>query len=242
MNYENMISLKERLGKYDAGAWLDVATGRGDFLKFALGSFRSYASAAGIDNDAEPLLQAKEKLKNTPVILLLGSALQMPFTDGYFDTVTMSNALHHIEALPKLFAETARVCRNKALVIINEMLNENNPAFEETYMLYHRLISDIDNQFGRYHRDTYTLKEMLTLINMSDLRLVDYFKHAEITGDVMNKEEIEAISDRLKRKVSLLKGSDYYYFYENKSREVINILVKTGIYRPGHVAFILETQ
>jgi ubiquinone/menaquinone biosynthesis C-methylase UbiE len=241
MNYENMLSLKSRLGKYDAGVWLDIATGRGDFLKFAMGSFRSWISVAGIDNDPDPLAQAKEQLKLTPVILVMDSVLQMPFTNGYFDTITMSNALHHIEDLPQLFSETARVSRKKGLIIINEMLNENNSAFEETYMLYHRLISDIDNQYGRYHRDTYTLKELLSLINTENFQLADYFIHAEVTGNVMNNEEIEAISERLRKKVALLKGSDYYYFYENKAREVINIFLKNGIHRPRHVTFILQS-
>jgi len=242
MNYENMLTLKNRIGKYDAGSWLDVATGRGDFLKFALGSFHSWNSIAGIDNDPEPLLMAKEQLTDTPVILVMGSALEMPFTNGYFDTVTMSNALHHIENLPRLFSETARVCRKKGLVIINEMLNEDNTAFGETYMLYHRLISDIDNQHGRYHRDTYTLKEMLSLVDTEHFQLADYFVHAEVADNVMNQEEIEAISERLRKKVALLKGSDYYYFFENKAREVINIFFKNGIHRPRHATFLINVQ
>lgn len=242
MNYENMLTLKERLGKYDAGVWLDVATGRGDFLKFALDSFGSWKCAAGIDNDAESLAQAKDQLSRSNVILVLASALNMPFTDGYFDTVVMSNALHHIEDLSALFSETCRVCRKNGLIIINEMLNENNSAFDENYMLYHRLVSDIDNQFGRYHRETYTLKEMLSLISSANFQLVDYFVHAESTGHVMNMEEVEAVSNRLKMKISQLKGSDYYYFYENKAREVINILMKSGIYRPRHATFILQPQ
>jgi ubiquinone/menaquinone biosynthesis C-methylase UbiE len=242
MNYENMTTLKSRLSGLDAGAWLDVATGRGDFLKFALGSFKSWKSVAGIDNDPDPLSHAHDQLKNTPVILVLGSALEMPFTKGYFDTITMSNALHHIEDLNSLFLETARICRKQGLVIINEMVNEDTSAYEETYKLYHRLISDIDNQYGRYHRDTYTLKEMLHLINSDNFQLVDYFLHAEVTGNVMNTEEIEAISDRLRKKVALLKGTDYYYFYENKAREVINIFNKTGIHRPRHGTFLLQIR
>jgi len=242
MNYENMLTLKSRLAKFDAGAWLDVATGRGDFLKFALGSFHSWKSVAGIDNDPDPLIQAREVFNDTPVILVMGSALLMPFTNAYFDTVTMSNALHHIEDLPKLFSETARVCRKKGMVIINEMLNENKSAFEETYMLYHRLISEIDKQYGKYHRETYSLKEMLSLINTENFQLTDYFIHAEDSGNVMNTEEIDAISDRLRKKIALLKGSDYYYFYENKAREVINIFMKNGIYRPRHATFLIQVQ
>ena len=80
MNYENMLVLKKKIGSFDAGSWLDVAVGRGDFLKFAMGSFKSWNSVAGIDNDPESLELAKHEFANTPVILVMASALSMPFT------------------------------------------------------------------------------------------------------------------------------------------------------------------
>jgi len=58
----------------------------------------------------------------------------------------------------------------------------------------------------------------------------------------MNDEEIDAISDRLRKKVSLLRGSDYYYFYENKGREIIQQFSKKGIHRPRHATFLLRAQ
>ena len=60
MNYDNMLyRSKSRLGSYDAGSLLDIAVGRGDFLKFALGSFRTWQRAAGIDIDPEALQIAR---------------------------------------------------------------------------------------------------------------------------------------------------------------------------------------
>jgi hypothetical protein len=69
---------------------------------------------------------------------------------------------------------------------------------------------------------------------------MDYSIHAEVTGNKMNREEIDAISDRLRKKVSMLKGTDYYYFYENKAREIINVFIKNGIKRPRHATFWLQ--
>ncbi len=242
MNYENMLTLKERISGFDAGSLLDVGVGRGEFLKFALGSFHSWKKAAGIDIDQESLRTAINAFDNTPVILVLGSALSMPFTDKYFDTVTLSNALHHIENLPALLSETVRVCKSKGRVIINEMINENTTGLQETYMLYHKFIADIDNHRGVYHRETYTLKEIQSLIKIHDFQQLDCFVHAEVAGDAMDSAEIDAISDRLNKKVQQLRGSDYYYFYENKAREIINHFIKTGIHRPRHVTLILQVS
>jgi SAM-dependent methyltransferase len=240
MNYENMLTLKSRLGNYDAGSLLDVAVGRGEFLKFALGSFHSWQSAAGIDTDPESLLLADKEFSNSPVVLILGSALAMPFTDHYFDTVTMSNTLHHIEALPILLTETARICKSHGLFVVNEMLGENNSEIQETYMLYHRFTAEADNQLGRYHHEPYTLKELLSVVKYDGFQLLDYFIHSEISSDPMNTVEIEAMSERLKRKVALLRGTDCYYFYVNKAREIINRFRKSGIHHPRHVTFILQ--
>jgi ubiquinone/menaquinone biosynthesis C-methylase UbiE len=240
MNYEKMLTLKSKLGHFDAGVLLDVAVGRGDFLQFVLDSFQSWQSVAGIDNDPESLEIATCVFAGTPVILVLGSVLTMPFTNQYFDTITMSNTLHHIEALPSLFSEIRRVSKPKSNIIINEMLNESFSEIQETYMLYHRLVADIDNQRGLYHHEPFSLKELMTLIKASNFKILDYFVHSEITEDAMDSTEIEAVSQRLNRKVARLHGTDYYYFFENKAREVINRLQKTGIYRPRHVTFILQ--
>jgi ubiquinone/menaquinone biosynthesis C-methylase UbiE len=240
MNYENMLTLKSRMGNYDAGSLLDIATGRGDFLKFALVSFRTWQSAAGIDIDPDQLHAAAKEFANSSVILILGSALSMPFTDHCFDTITMSNALHHIEALQSLFNETNRVCKSKGLIFINEMLNENLSDTQETYMQYHRFIANVDNQLGSYHREPYTLKELLALLKPDVFQILEYFIHSEVIGNAMNTVEIEAISGRLKSKVAQLRGTDYYYFFENKAEEIINRFNKTGIQRPRHVTFILR--
>lgn len=240
MNYENMLTLKSRISNYDAGSLLDIAVGRGEFLKFVMGSFHTWRSAAGIDIDPESLRIATREFEGSPVILILGSALAMPFNDHYFDTVTLSNTLHHIEALQSLFTEITRICKSRGLVVVNEMLNECFSEMQETYMLYHRLTAEVDNQLGRYHREPFTMKEILTIIRSGNFQIVDHFIHAENTGDALNASEIEAMSDRLKNKISLLRGTDYYYFYENKAREVISRFHKTGIHRPRHIAFILQ--
>jgi ubiquinone/menaquinone biosynthesis C-methylase UbiE len=240
MNYDNMLTLKKRLGSYDAGSLLDIAVGRGDFLKFALSSFRTWQRAAGIDIDPETLHIADQSFGNSSVILVNGSALAMPFISGYFDTITMSNAVHHIEDIKSLCEETFRVCKPNGLIVINEMLNENHSRLQEPYMLYHRFIAEVDNQLGRFHHEPFTLKELLSMVKNSGLNTLDYFIHEEVTGDCLNKEEIEAMSERMRKKVQLLRGSDYYYFYENKIGEIINRLSNAGVHKPRHITFMLH--
>jgi SAM-dependent methyltransferase len=240
MRYDNMITLKSRLGNYDAGLMLDVAVGNGEFLKFALASFRSYQGAAGIDPDPESLRVALRLFTGTPVILVAGSALAMPFIDESFDTVTLSNSLHHIEDIDALMLEIRRVCKQRGLIVINEMMNETQSEMQESHMLYHHFISEVDTQLGHYHRETFTLKDLQGIIKSSGLPVLDFFVHEEVTGEYLLKEEIEAMSEKLLKKARLLKGTDYYYYYENKAHDIIARMHKTGIHRPRHVTYLLQ--
>ncbi len=120
------------------------------------------------------------------------------------------------------------------------MLNENHSRLQEPYMLYHRFIAEVDNQLGRFHHEPFTLKELLSMVKNSGFTTLDYFIHEEVTGDCLNKDEIEAMSERMRKKVHLLRGSDYYYFYENKIGEIINRLSNAGVHKPRHITFMLH--
>jgi len=66
--------------------------------------------------------------------------------------------------------------------------------------------------------------------------------HDETINDALNPSEIEGHVGTSGKEVDLLHGSDYYYFFENKARDIINRFKKSGIQRPRHVTFILQAQ
>jgi ubiquinone/menaquinone biosynthesis C-methylase UbiE len=240
MIYDNMIELRSRLLKINAGTVLDVACGKGDFLKFALRSFNSYRMAVGIDADTEALIKARQNLYEYPVSFVLGSALSMPFLEESFTTVTLSSALHHIEDHGSLFAEMIRVCRPDGIVLINEMINDSASEYQESHLLYHHYISELDNLLGHYHRVTYSEKELLNLVKEYNLKISDSFVHEDYSKDYLNPAEINGMVDRMNQKVSLLRNTDSYYFYLNKARDIEKKIRETGVHRPKHMTFIIK--
>jgi len=240
MTYDNMIELRSRLLAINAGTVLDVACGKGDFLKFALRSFNSYRMAVGIDTDVESLNQARQNLYEYPVSFVVGSALNMPFLTESFSMVTISNSLHHIEDHKKLFEELGRICRNDGSILINEMTVDKLSEYQESYSVYHHFIAELDNLLGFYHRDAYAEKELHQIVKESGLKVVDFFMHEDRSQDYTNAQEIGKMTDRMFKKLTLLKTSDSYYFYLNKARDIEKRIKKTGIHRPDHAAFILR--
>ena len=240
MEYDNMIELRSRLMKIDAGTVLDVACGKGDFLKFALRSFNSYRMAVGIDDDTLSLNQARNNLYEYPVSFVIGSALSMPFLDESFSTVMLSNALHHIEDHAKLFAEMNRICRGDGIILINEMISDSLSEYQESHKLYHHFIAELDNLLGRYHRETYSEKELISVIREHNLKVDEYFVHEDNSKDYLNPEEINRIAQRMNQKVSQLKNNDSYYLYLNKASDIEKKIRKTGVHRPQHMTFIIS--
>lgn len=240
MNYDKMNVLGTRLGNYDAGMVLDVAVGRGEFLQFILQSFRTWKGAAGIDINPDSLKIAREKLGDLPVTLVVGSALDMPFPDHAFDTLTISNSLHHMEDLKGLLNEIKRVCRESGLVVINEMVNDQVTSMRENHMLYHNLIAEIDNQLGHYHRRIFSKEELEAIIYESDFEIVDHFIHEEKADKNTSREDVDQLVSSLNRRMEMLRNSEHYYFYENKISEITGRLREKGFHKPKQLVFFLK--
>ena len=240
MVYDNMIELRSRLLKINAGSVLDVACGKGDFLKFALRSFNSHRMAVGIDDDVASLNQARDNLYEYPVSFVIGSALAMPFLEESFSTVMLSNALHHIVDHEKLFAEMSRVCRTDGVIIINEMISDSTSEYQESHKLYHHFIAELDNLLGHYHRETYSGKELVGLLKDHNLKVEEYFIHEDNTKEILNPEEINRMTASMKKRVALLKNNDSYYLYLNKADDIEKKIRKTGVHRPQHITFIIR--
>jgi len=161
--------LQKYLKRINAGHLLDVATGEGDFLLFLLESFSSFDSATGLDINAESLKTAGKKIGRQKVDFIQGNIRKLPFEYNFFDTITVSNSLHHFDNPAKAIQGMLRVLIPGGLMVINEMINEHlNPA-QQTHFDYHSLKAEIDTAKGGYHRQIYTRIELLEIIRESGL-------------------------------------------------------------------------
>jgi SAM-dependent methyltransferase len=161
--------LQKYLKRINAGHLLDVATGEGDFLLFLLEAFSSFDSATGLDINAESLKTARNKIGRQKVDFIQGNIRKLPFEDNYFNTITVSNSLHHFENPVKAIQNMFRVIIPGGLLVINEMIKEQlNPA-QQIHYDYHSLKAEIDTAEGRYHRKIYTREELMEIIQESDL-------------------------------------------------------------------------
>ena len=63
---------------------------------------------------------AQEIWKKRGVDVRLGSATELPFDDGEFDTVVSSHVIEHVKDDEKAIEEMARVAKKRLLVVVPE--------------------------------------------------------------------------------------------------------------------------
>ena len=111
---QNAVRVLEGLPK--RGSYLDVGTGRGEMLLFAM--FHGFYPVKGVE-------VVKSLLDHPRVIE--APAHDLPFSDGGFNTVTMFDVIEHLIPGDDELAcrELARVARNHVIVAVNNRQSKN---------------------------------------------------------------------------------------------------------------------
>lgn len=107
---------------------LDVATGPS---YVAMAFAEAGCEVVGLDLTEAPLAIAEQKRQErglSNVRFQIGDAEQLPFGEQEFDIVVSRLALHHSENPQHVLAEMARVCRQKGLVVIEDLVVSEYPA------------------------------------------------------------------------------------------------------------------
>lgn len=126
---------------------LDVATGTGDLaLAFAKAGV---PEVVGLDISLQMLSKARlraAELPNAP-LFIQGSALEMPFEDGYFDTLSVAFGVRNFQDIRRGLKEMHRVLKPGSRMYILEFSSPQKPLFKTFFSLYN---SKIVAQAGRW--------------------------------------------------------------------------------------------
>src|SRR5437868_576839 len=101
---------------------LDVATGAG-FTALAFAPFAKHVTAVDI---SEGMLEQARARAAANITFRNGAAESLPFGDTQFDLVTCRLASHHFVSVPKFLAESHRVLRDGARLLITDTTVPDN--------------------------------------------------------------------------------------------------------------------
>lgn len=156
----------KKLSHYDAGRVLDAATGRGDFINVIKQNCKSYSQIIGIDQSEIAIKQAQKMFPENDIELYKMNLEKLSYANDYFDTVSISNSIHHLEHPEVVFNELMRVLKPGGLMIVVEMYKDGNQtSAQQTHIYMHHWFSRIDSLNKIYHRETYLKAELLDFYN-----------------------------------------------------------------------------
>jgi len=229
--------LQKYLKRINAGHLLDVATGEGDFLFYLIDSFSSFDSATGLDLNVDKLKIARQKIGAQKIDLMQGNVRKLPFEDNYFDTISISNSLHHFESPAKAIQSMLRVLIPGGLLVVNEMINENLNAAQQAHFDYHSLKAEIDTATGGYHRKIYTKTELFQLLNDSSIEPAIEVICVD-PPTIYSREKMwqffRKLDDFIGAAMHLPNGIEY----ENRAQQIKEMIEANGFQKPPQLAIL----
>ena len=164
--------------------------------------------------------EGRKKFADDPVEFIKMDGTDLKFDSESFDTVAISNGMHHMPDIGKAFAEMYRVLKPDGLFIIYEVCSGNLTEKQQSDELRHHFKVKVDRIKGESHN--YTLKKQEILNYVDNLGLADY-EPFDYHCTECNPEEPEKIAEHEKDIDDLLDSVKGYPQYEDMKVEARQI-------------------
>ena len=198
--YNDYHSLARHIQELKLGDYLEFGCGDGGFLKHVLDQNESFKSVTAVDINLESVKQARTTLEAFNVHFMVQENLPLGLEANQFDTITLSNTLHHLRDKTAVLSELKRLIKRDGQIIITEMISNDLTEAEQTYCRFHALRAEVDRLHGVFHETTYTSNEILDMVSKADLRIGSneiLLNSKEAAPDKIEVAEMEAIIDDL---------------------------------------------
>ena len=137
-----------------------------------------------------------------------------------FDTVAISNSLHHLGDIDKTISEMLRVLKPNGKIIINELICDNQNEKQLTHVYLHHLHADIETILGITHNKTLSKQEIFDIAERNGIKNYSAAVHEnEFFNTHVN---LDRFSTRYKN--ILEKISDYPEY--DKMKAIFNSLIE----------------
>ena len=190
---------KELIGHISGGRVLDVATGSGGFIYLLLDGLRDYKEILGIDTKEGGKSVFAEQFAGKPVHYQQMDAAQMEFEDASFDTVCISNSLHHMPDVLRTLNEMLRVLKPGGTFIVSEMYCDNQTETQMTHVHLHHWWAAVDQTQGIFHNETFRRDAIIgpvASLELREMRVYDVVKPSENPRDPEILAQINPVIER----------------------------------------------
>jgi ubiquinone/menaquinone biosynthesis C-methylase UbiE len=208
---------------------LDVATGRGSFIKLLQEGLHDYEEIIGIDNLETSILEkVSENFTDKRIKFMHMDACSIEFASESFDIVCLSNSLHHLKDIQTVLSEMTRVLKPGGILIVNEMICDNQIPAQMTYVLMHHWWAKIDVAQGKLHNETFPKQRILEIVDglrLNDIEVLEF----NDPDDPMDKESIESISNIIDEYIERAKPLNDFEVFKQEGETIRKHLFDFGV-------------
>jgi ubiquinone/menaquinone biosynthesis C-methylase UbiE len=238
MKIKKIKNFREVLCEIDGGKVLDVACGEGQFIDILKNSLRSCEHITGLDVNAATLNLAAARFNDDRYSFIQGSSQKIPFNDGTFDLVSLSNGLHHVEDPGIALKEMKRVLKYGKYMVINEMCSDGLTESQLSRKMFHDLRADIDKIIGVSHFYTFTKSEIIRFAENIGLSGIQIFEYTESQDDPMNIDRIREYSARLDSWLGQIGDNEKYDYFYMQVQELKRRFISVGFTNPPQLVIL----
>jgi ubiquinone/menaquinone biosynthesis C-methylase UbiE len=190
-----------------SGRVLDVATGSGNFIKFLLENIKDYGEIIGMDTSEKAAAALTEAFRDKPNIRFIKmDAGHVDFPDASFDTVCVSNSLHHLVDLEPVLSEMKRVLHPGGNFVVDEMYRDHQTKTQMTHVLMHHWRAVVDTAMGIIHNKTYTRQQIVDIIGRLGLTELIFDDASDLNDDPKNSDTIKYLTDAVDKYLKRIVG------------------------------------
>jgi len=225
--------LKKTLENISAGRLLDICSGRGEFINSFSNYLTNFSEIICIDNIDLP--ENTFRLPNLKFLKM--DAENLNFPKNYFDVITLSNSLHHLENTGKVFAQIKKIVKDNGFIIINEMFSDEQDNAQMTHVMLHHFFAGIDRETGGFHKNTFTKNQILEMVKevfSGQIELMDY-KNAKTEGI-----SIEYLNEVIEKILAKVKDDNIREFYKKEAEKITNNFKQYGFELATQLLLVLK--
>lgn len=233
--------IEKRLSELNGGLVLDVATGGGEFISF-IKAFSSFDKIIAIDKMERMQDVFNNRFANEDNIEFRVMDAENPdFNENTFDTICISNSLHHFENLDNTLIQIMKILKPGGYLIINEMQSDNLSQSQKSHDMIHRFFAGLDEKRGMIHKPTFTSLEITKSIKALNLSQTEIFNYEySLTQDQADKQ-VGNLLIMLDKQIEVLKDNPDFGNIKNEIDEIKTHLQEYS-YSPAKSVFIIAQK
>jgi ubiquinone/menaquinone biosynthesis C-methylase UbiE len=168
---------------------------------------KDYVEITGVDTSEKSASVFADTFKDKPKIRWLKmDARHLDFPNESFDTVCISNSLHHMPDLESVLTEMKRVLHSGGYFIVAEMYCDNQTETQMTHVLLHHWWADVDMAKGIVHNKTYTRQQILEIVGKLEMTELIINDISDLSDDSKNIETIQYLIDIIYQYLKRIEG------------------------------------